>query len=789
MTTNQEGKHVSFRAISGTSGTYNGDAIACFKAEGATANDYNSAFIQWLQIRTGSSQGDLNGLQSLFAIQQGFDSWGDVNTFPSSSSVEDVYVLAVHSNGVGRGTIADAQPYLSGAISGANIWNGSEFAQLNVGSNNEGNNASSFGPEAALGYFIGQQETINIVKKGVNSSYLHNDGSTTLSWNKDISGGLYSELLTEISAASVKTMKGLVIFLGGNDRNGTRAPDVQNNIDDFITQFIADHSGKLHASFKVMVIGLVPYDTPNGFEDDVMSGLIAGVADANASNPTITTTLQYIYDHAVGADGVHLDWEGQTDLGESLARQYLTIPTTDYFTFADFIADPNEVFSTIVTDTGEVTSVVGNGVTFNNAGLTGPDLITDGIESGKDSFRYAGAEVLAGANNTDINYLPTEKHEFHVLHKISGGTTGTLFSKRDSTAGNANWHSFVSGNDLNYSVGNGAASVTEEAIADGTTQVTYGVNDTTNKRQFVRGRPDIASGTPGAGTNAFKPTLGVRWQVGDTSIGFPLTGDIGFFVTWSGNLTRIQRRRLNVYYAANWTLSNGAVEDYGTLAMNLDSTDASSLTLDGADVTTWADQTANSNDAAGTTKPSYSATAVQGLPGVTFVSDGSTTWENLVITDSTSLNWATQNLIGVCTFATDNGNQFRILQKWGAGQLEFIWNYRGDQSPDDISMGYSEDGTTTAFGSPNLPLSYPGRPQFIDAHHDGANPDFAINIAEDTATVAEGVNNGTTNITLGAVSGSAYEFTYHQFLFYSAELTDIERSKVFDILIETWKRT
>lgn len=79
MATNQEGRHASFRSIAGTTLDYNGDALAAFQAEGATATDYNGAFIQWLQARTSSSSTNVNDLAALFASQNGFSSWDNVN--------------------------------------------------------------------------------------------------------------------------------------------------------------------------------------------------------------------------------------------------------------------------------------------------------------------------------------------------------------------------------------------------------------------------------------------------------------------------------------------------------------------------------------------------------------------------------------------------------------------------------------------------------------------------------------------------------------------------------------
>lgn len=88
MTTNQEGKHASFRTIGSGSGDYNGDAIAAMLAEGASGSDFNGIMTSWLQIRTGdSTKTNLNDLQATFAAQQGFARWSDINTIPATAGI------------------------------------------------------------------------------------------------------------------------------------------------------------------------------------------------------------------------------------------------------------------------------------------------------------------------------------------------------------------------------------------------------------------------------------------------------------------------------------------------------------------------------------------------------------------------------------------------------------------------------------------------------------------------------------------------------------------------------
>lgn len=83
MTTNQEGRHSSFRTIGSGSSEYNGDAIAAFIAEGATGSTFSDLFVSWLQIRTSSSATNVSDLMALFASQQGFNRWDEINTIPA----------------------------------------------------------------------------------------------------------------------------------------------------------------------------------------------------------------------------------------------------------------------------------------------------------------------------------------------------------------------------------------------------------------------------------------------------------------------------------------------------------------------------------------------------------------------------------------------------------------------------------------------------------------------------------------------------------------------------------
>ena len=108
MTTNQGLRHASFRAISSTSGTYNGDSMAAFLAGGATADHYNGAFIEWLQAELVSTDSEINGLKQAYARAHGADSWDGLGTFVPILQPSDVSNLVLDYNGdVAAASISD----------------------------------------------------------------------------------------------------------------------------------------------------------------------------------------------------------------------------------------------------------------------------------------------------------------------------------------------------------------------------------------------------------------------------------------------------------------------------------------------------------------------------------------------------------------------------------------------------------------------------------------------------------------------------------------------------------
>ena len=86
----QERRHASFRAISGTSSTYEGDAMAAMALELEAAelpvpSTFNGRLLAWLQLRLSSSDDNLPNLMAAFAEAEGAHNWASVGTFEAMS--------------------------------------------------------------------------------------------------------------------------------------------------------------------------------------------------------------------------------------------------------------------------------------------------------------------------------------------------------------------------------------------------------------------------------------------------------------------------------------------------------------------------------------------------------------------------------------------------------------------------------------------------------------------------------------------------------------------------------
>jgi len=82
MSTNQELRQISVRAVSGSNLDYNGDWSKLFDLAGIPTNlDWNGRLLAWINLKLGTTALNLPGAQAAWAANQGALSWNGLGTF------------------------------------------------------------------------------------------------------------------------------------------------------------------------------------------------------------------------------------------------------------------------------------------------------------------------------------------------------------------------------------------------------------------------------------------------------------------------------------------------------------------------------------------------------------------------------------------------------------------------------------------------------------------------------------------------------------------------------------
>jgi len=231
----------------------------------------------------------------------------------------------------------------------------------------------------------------------------------------------------------------------------------------------------------------------------------------------------------------------------------------------------------------------------------------------------------------------------------NNGDTGAIIAKADGTSGNRFLYQYVTTNEADgYAIGGtvNTSTVTEQydypmihtaIVASG-----GGINS------YKNGLADIVDGSTGTNDTAAGLTIGGRRATGDTGTGFEFTGGIGEIILYNKALSLSETQDVETYVAdkfgvpypfANWIdnldpevgtslLAQNLTRDVyhsgneGEIRLWLDA--ALGVTLNGSNVSSWADQSGYGYDASQGTadnQPLYVASGVNGLPSIRF--DGS----------------------------------------------------------------------------------------------------------------------------------------------------------------------
>lgn len=81
MATNQELRHISVRAQTATTGTYDEDWLALFDLDGVPSGTFDERMMMWLQDKLTTTESNLNNLMNEYAISKGFTNWSAMGLF------------------------------------------------------------------------------------------------------------------------------------------------------------------------------------------------------------------------------------------------------------------------------------------------------------------------------------------------------------------------------------------------------------------------------------------------------------------------------------------------------------------------------------------------------------------------------------------------------------------------------------------------------------------------------------------------------------------------------------
>lgn len=296
----------------GLMGWYNNDQL----------NNMEAILYEAVVTRTIPNLHERKGLRRYLAAR-----W---NLSVAEETYQPVYLLAGQSNMVGLGTISAASGTYTGTQSNVKIWNGSSFASLAAGTNNEGASGTEFGPELSFGYHTARDlaKTIYLVKYAVSGKSLAVDFLPP-------SGTNYVALKTKLSAALANLagqnplIMGICWMQGESDADSSaEAAAYEKNL------------AALIEDLRITYAEHMDHDAPF---------IIGEIANVDSGTFPYTATVQaaqaWIGSHRRGAvsfatsdlallgDNVHFNTDSQITLGQRFASALLAYAYPNPYAF------------------------------------------------------------------------------------------------------------------------------------------------------------------------------------------------------------------------------------------------------------------------------------------------------------------------------------------------------------------------------------------------------------------------------------------------------------------------
>jgi len=420
MRTNQEARHQSIQAITGTSGSYNEDWVALFDLLGIASGDFNGRFIAWLQLATGSSKTNINDLTNEYATQLGFDNWSTVTYIApvslgvqlwldanesttivsSSGSVSKWKDKSGNANHATQGT-GSAQPTTgSSTINGKNAlsFDGGDFLGLDQPSNLDFTpGTDEFTIFAVCNVPVGEQGAI-VSKAGATTNqrqyhFIYIDDHAT-----GIIGGSSKDYPTDItSTPQVLTLEvstsGQELFINGTSDGTGSIGTATNSADVLIGARRSNDSNGGSAFLLTGDIGEIIIYNRN------LTATERAAVESYLSNKWIDTYIEVLMLGASKMDSVSqgnvLQSLINTTYGSNVA---IVDESTGGWTTTNLKNNIDSIISSNTTATHALLNIGGNNVTatrpYSTATTEEKDTITDDLNYIVAALQTAGIEIL-----------------------------------------------------------------------------------------------------------------------------------------------------------------------------------------------------------------------------------------------------------------------------------------------------------------------------------------------------------------------------------------------------------
>jgi hypothetical protein len=438
--------------------------------------------------------------------------------------------------------------------------------------------------------------------------------------------------------------------------------------------------------------------------------------------------------------------------------------------------------------------------------LSGSNVTAWRDKSGRTTLSLTGTPPTYVSNQVRFNssgrfqgtYTPTTQTTMFLVYSTSNTTSNSrLVTMNGNEYGNI--HAPVGANNDIFLYDGGStglyASVTPQT---GLRMYTVAFNGTSTAL-WRNGSGVTLTGTPGAG-----PPTGTTLTIGAYMTGGePWNGELSELIFFDTALTTAQRQQVEGYLAAKWGLFASLPSNHPSLSslqissvspptvpgcsLWLDAADASSFTLSGSNVTTWADKSGNGrNFTRSGTADRLTRVTVNGSPVVYFNSDGasSNAWMSGTVPFSSDVTVV--KVFTPIAFSPVNN----IFWSWA-------WNGTGDRAPGVRGWNATPDiqPYVTYVGNNNnrIALTY-GAPyvSFIEFTGGGANTRYSINGSTSVSSGTIAANTITPSTLFlggdGPPSGATIygRFYLSELLMFSNTLTTTQRQQIESYLAAKW---